>query len=178
MPKAEEAGFDFSQEIHALIGNLKLKTPVYLDGSGAWQENPGSLEQCASHEVLFQCWKLSKTQNISFFNDTLYILGTDFPLRGLKRTASALDKYAADQKSSESRSSSVTSEAFLMVFRLLTWALAGKALDLNRKRSVPDWNLTAQSENKDVRPEAPKPKRNSSVTAISRKRTGSACQFV
>ena len=146
MPRAKEAGFDFSPKIHALIGNFHVKAPIYLNGNGDWQENPNSLEQCASHEMLFQCWKISKTQNISLFNDTLSILCQEFSLQDLRMTASALDEFAADQKSSGPGSYRMMSGAFLMIFRLLTWALAGKALDLNRKRGVPDWDLTAQSE--------------------------------
>lgn len=146
MPQTAEAGCDFSQKTREVISRFRIKTPVYLDGSGDWQENPRTLEQCASHEILYQCWKLSKIQNISFFNNISLILGKNFDKEGLRKTASSLDEFAAGQTDSGSESNIVKPEWFLVIFRLLTWALAGKALDVNRKINAPDWNLTAQAE--------------------------------
>ena len=123
------------------------KKLVFLDPGGRWQENPITLSQCISHEILFQTWKLGKVDQAAFFQNVYKAMSSSLGWRELQEIIVALAKTQGFTLDSSERSKNEKLSPFLVIFGLLTWAMAYEALRLNCQLRFPEWDSAAKMQN-------------------------------
>ena len=92
MAQAKITEMDFARTAREILDTIDIKRSLYLDQKGDWQFNPSTLDQCASHEILYQCRRLDAPKQIAFFQDIRSCLRKTFALEELESIQTALDK--------------------------------------------------------------------------------------
>jgi WD40 repeat protein len=138
-----------ARQAEGILDTLDIRAQRYLDRKGEWQENPRAIEECASHEILFQSLRLDVSQRTACFHDVFSCLHREYVMDELETIRQALEESADTVSSDPSRHSAAQEQPFWTVFRLLTWCITAETLRINHTRSVPEWNRAAKAECRD-----------------------------
>ena len=145
--------------VEDILAEFDPKTLLFIDAKGQWKENPSTVLECTSHELLFFLWCLDKknlsnfVQKISFMlNDThlwsfikkiRHALLKNPSLKLEDRTELEVDKdimrfYSAKDLSKDRIS-------FLILFEVIVWSLVHEVYRINSQLHVPYWDRETRS---------------------------------
>jgi hypothetical protein len=141
-----ETGRTLARQAEKILDSFDTSASTYLDRKGEWRENPHSLEECASHEILFQCLRLDDSQRTACFQVIFSCLNQAFGMDELDKIRQALDEGGDPAPCDQPKSGDAKAQPFLTTFRILTWCMAAEALRTNSRRFVPEWNRAAKAE--------------------------------
>lgn len=148
-----------------IIKEFPQKKFIYLNSKGQWEENPKSLIDRISNEILYQLSKLEEK------NQSLFIQNIFFPLSQGKSwqitkkiRLMLLGRAKLDQKSLKenevddliiqpysSANHSKKVFPFLIILEGLAWLLQYEVIRINSESFVPEWNTLAKAQNKEYK---------------------------
>ncbi|MGB2905966.1 MAG: WD40 repeat domain-containing protein [Candidatus Aminicenantaceae bacterium] len=146
MAHTGETARTLARQAEKFLDTLDTRTSMFLDSKGEWRGSPRSLEECASHEILFQCLRLDDSQRTSCFQDISSCLNQAFGMDEQEKIRQALDEGSDPTPCDQPSSSDAEVQPFLTLFRILTWCMAAEAMRINSRRGVPEWNQAAKAE--------------------------------
>ncbi len=142
-----------------IIEEFNPKRLLFIDTKGQWKENPLTLPECASHELLFHLWSLDD-EALSAFVEKILCMAHNNHLRScLNKIRWALLKdpslqlnYPDEMKTERdimrfysSKNLSKDRISFLIVFEVIVWSLVHEAYRINSQLYVPYWDRETRS---------------------------------
>jgi len=156
---------NFIRSGRTIIEEFNPKKFVFIDSLGQWKEDPKTIEECISNELLYHIWKLEDDKQASFIHNIFYIfkkydswlmakkiklaLGEDSKSSLSSLTNNEIDKDINNSYSHSSRPK--RSYPFLIILEALGWILKYEAIKLNCELLVPEWNLMAKTQQQKYR---------------------------
>jgi len=146
MENTEDTARTLVSQVEKILAALDTRASRYLDRQGKWRDSPRTLEECASHEILFQCLRLDGSKRVACFHDVLSSLKREFGMDKLEMIRLAMDEGAEPASCDQPESGDAENQPFWTIYRILTWCTAAEAMRINSNRCVPEWNRAAKAE--------------------------------
>jgi len=141
-----------------IIGEFDPKKFTYLNSKGEWKENPETLIDRISNELLYQTWKLGEENHVLLIQNIFspFSRKSSWPLTKKiklsllgKPKTQLLTENEIDGAIIQSYSSGGRSEKlypFLIILEVLAWILHYEAIRLSAESFVPDWDAEAKAQ--------------------------------
>ncbi|GAI77654.1 unnamed protein product [marine sediment metagenome] len=141
-----------------IISEFDPKRFTYLNLKGEWEENPKTLIDRISSELLYQMWRMGEEKQFLFIpnifslfaSDRTWLITKKIKLARLEKPKvrpESLKEDEIDEKIIQSYSSGGRSEKvypFLIILEVLAWILHYEATRLNAESFVHDWDTAAK----------------------------------
>ena len=140
---------DLIQTGKIFIEKFDPSAQSYLDQAGEWKQNPESMRDCISNEILFYLWTLKEEKRTFFIRHVFlpFITGNIWIMSN--------KIFLSLQKNNEIDPSHLTDEKmdknyiFLIILEILGWTVAYEAFRLNSVLPVPDWDTRSKEQQHD-----------------------------
>ena len=142
-----------------ILEEFDPKKLLFIDARGRWKENPSSIPEFASHELLFHLWSLDKKKLSIFFQKISFLVNETHVWSCIKKIRHALLK-GLSLKSKDSAGLEVEKDilqvyfseglsedriSFLILFEVIVWSLVHEAYRINSQLHAPYWDREARS---------------------------------
>ena len=123
----------------------------YLDQAGRWKQNPESLRDCISNEILFYLWTL-KEEKRTFFIQHVFLpfIKNDFWIIS-KKIFLSLQKNNGIDPSLLAEDEMDEKYVFLIILEILGWIVAYEAFRLNSVLPVPRWDTRSKEQQQEYK---------------------------
>ena len=123
----------------------------YIDGTGQWQNNPSSIRDCISNEILFFLWELDQPEREAFIQDVfLPFMGSCYG-NMTQKIFQNLQKEHKKNTNLPAENKRNSKSVFLTICETLGWIIAYEAFRLNSEWPVPRWDTWAKGEQKEYK---------------------------
>jgi hypothetical protein len=142
---------DLIQSGKAFIEEFDPSTQSYLDRTGQWQQNPESIRDCISNEILFFLWKL-KEENRNLFIQNVFspFISNNFWMI-TKKIFHSLQRDYERRPSLPAEDELNGKHVFLIILEILGWIIACEACQLNSVFPVARWDTWAKEQQQEAK---------------------------
>ncbi len=137
---------DLIQSGKTFIEEFDPSAQSYLDGTGEWKQNPASMRDCISNEILFFLWKLKEEKRNLFIQHVFspFIRNNNWKIT--KKNFLSLQKEYEITPSFPAEDEMDRKFVFLIILEILGWIVAYEAFRLNSLFLVPRWDTWANEQ--------------------------------
>jgi len=142
---------DLIQSGKTFIEEFDPSAQSYLDQAGRWKQNPESLRDCISNEILFYLWIL-KEEKRTFFIQHVFLpfIRNDFWIMS-KKIFLSLQKNNGIDPSLLAEDEMDKKCVFLIILEILGWIVAYEAFRLNSVLPVPSWDTRSKEQQQEYK---------------------------
>jgi len=121
----------------------------YLDRAGRWKQNPESLRDCISNEILYYLWTLKEEKRTFFIKHVfLPFIGNDSWIMS-KKIFLSLKKNTQIDPNLPAEDEKDEKHVFLIILEILGWIVAYEAFRLNSVLPVPGWDIRSKEQQRE-----------------------------
>jgi len=153
------------QTAKTIINDFQPKKFTFLNSKGKWEDNPKSLKERISNEILYQLWSLDEEKRMAFIQNIFFPFSQGKYWTITKKIKLALQeksKLAFPSLKEKEINTFITqsySEAhyskkdypFLIILEVLSFVLHYEAIGVNSESFVPKWDSFRKSQNQEYK---------------------------
>ena len=153
------------QTAKTIINDFQPKKFTFLNSKGKWEDNPKSLKERISNEILYQFWSLDEEKQMAFIQNIFFPFSQGKYWTITKKIKLALQeksKLAFPSLKEKEINTFITqsySEAhyskkdypFLIILEVLSFVLHYEAIGVNSESFVPRWDSFRKSQNQEYK---------------------------